>query len=217
MHDEHISKDRSDAITDRPWERTDAITGKPDERAERARRYAEMTDDEIAAELLGVGRPDRPAWWPLWLRVLKWLGIAVCIVVLPLGICVLSCWVMWRFYAVNLRYLARGIAVPGEVVGDREESDSVSARTYQAVVEYTFDGVRYTTEDGPCRSRPWQLGETVRIHHIPGSGEPGRYTSVVPLVVFMPLLIVVNVLAVGLALHFGGELARGVWDRVTGK
>jgi hypothetical protein len=124
---------------------------------------------------------------------------------------------MWWLYAVNLRYLAFGVAVPGEVVGNREDSDSDNTRTYQAVVEYTFDGVRYTTEDGPSQYRPWRPGEAVRIHHIPGSGTPGRYTSVVPLVVFMPLLIVVNVLAVGLAVKFGGDIVRGVWDLLTGK
>jgi len=166
----------------------------------------------------GAGEADER---PVWLTVLKWVAVSVCIAVgvcvLPLGILMLCAWVMWWFYGSNILHLVRGVRVIGKVAGNEELSDSDNDPAYRAIVEYTFDGVRYTTHDGPQAYRRWPLGNAVRIYHIPGSGKPGRHVPLGALLVFLPLLLVVSLVAVAFALGLAGAIPMKLWELLTGK
>jgi hypothetical protein len=103
--------------------------------------------------------------------------------------------------------------VIGKVVGNEIGSDTDNDTHYSAIIEYTHDGQHYVTHDGPTQYRPYELGRPVRIYHIPGSGKPGRYVSVVALALFLPLFLVVNLLAVGMAI----SITKNLWPSLLGK
>jgi hypothetical protein len=186
-------------------------------RKDRDEDLADLDDAEIAERVLGTKWARDPVPRPLWLKVLLGLGLVVCVIVFPLGLCVLCTWLMCRYPPSSVRHRLYGVRVVGRVVNNDVENDYSSdgpwVSTYQATVEYTFKGIPYTTPDGPKRNRwPFRRGEAALIYHIPEDCEPGR--AVGPGVVFgyAVLIVLVNlvVFAVGL---WGAEV---LWGALTG-
>jgi hypothetical protein len=177
-------------------------TGKA-RRKDRAGEVADLDDAEISEKLLGSKWVEEPAERPAWLKALRWLALIVCVVVFPLGLCVLCTWLMCRFPPASVQHRLRGVKVLGRVVANQEGFGSAEdGPTYRAIVEYTFKGVPYTTPDGPVRNRwQWRIGEKVVIHHIHESFEPGRYVPPGVLGGYGCAIVVLNVVV----------LALGIW------
>ena len=124
---------------------------------DRAGDVADLSDDEVAARLLGTRPARERAGRPLWLTVIKWLCLVCCAVVFPLGLCVLCSWLLWRFPGATLRRRLHGVRVVGKVVGNQDGFGGGENRSYQAIVAYTFEGVPTRPTRDPKGSRPGGL------------------------------------------------------------
>ncbi len=174
---------------------------------------ADLDDAELAATLLGTEWVKEPAQRPLWMRVIKWVGLIGCVIVFPVGLCVLCSWLLWRFPGPILRHRLQGKRVVGKVVGNQEVGFS-DDRCYRATVEYTFKARPFTTQDGPQMTYwPWRIGDPVLIYHIPGSGEPGRHVRPGALAIYAILFLLLNLVVFGLGLSGGMAL----WVALTGR
>jgi hypothetical protein len=182
---------------------------------DRASDAADLDDAEISEALLGSKWVQEPTPRPAWVTPLRWLGLLVCVIVFPLGLCVLCSWLMCRFPPSSVRHRLRGIRVIGKVVASTESfADDLDTPAYQASVEYTFKGVPYTTSDGPRRYRwPWRPGEPVLIYHIHADFAPGRYVPPGVLVHYAIVLLVANVVVFAVGLWW----AMVLWGALTGR
>jgi hypothetical protein len=171
----------------------------------RARDPSNLSDDEIAETLLESEWAREPTPRPRWFKVVKWVCLVGCVIVFPVGLCVLCSWVLWRFPSATIRHRLHGVRVVGKVVAGNEVFALGDDHSYQATVEYTYKGVSYTTLDGPQRRYRWRGGETALVYHIPGSFEPGRYVPPGALTTYTFLLVLLNLTV------FGMGLAGAMW------
>jgi hypothetical protein len=105
--------------------------------------------------------------------------------------------------------------VVGKVVGNQERFDSENDHSYQAIVEYTVQGVPYSTPDGPQRSFRWQAGEAVQLYHIPWGGEPGRHVRPGAVLLFAILLLLINLAVFGVGLSLAQRVAGAATQPVA--
>jgi hypothetical protein len=221
------------------FEETDHVFGAESGFApeDRTGSLVDLDDDEIVKTLLSPqpGPPKRrwrvPAWRetrletriaillgvsaiflaPFVIPGLEWLVVFAVVLLFPMGLLAVTVWVTWSVLVPQLRHLAHGVRVEGRVVGNDVGSGSEGEAMYTAVIEYTFEGGRYTTRQGVSRSIPWRVGRRAQVYHIPGSGKSGMPISFLSLVVFPALGVMFILLMVLFTLAFAGKEGATAW------